>query len=237
MSISKSMDFPSNKKTNYAKLAKQVQQPETSISYIPVPGPQGPKGDPGSAGVRGDRGERGEKGDQGQRGEPGKDGKTYLPVYGQDIGWAKYSNNSLASIKLGAENGIDGWVQIYVSGDQPGTIEKYLPRDTVSLYNPNTRKISLRSLNLGAQVTVTYNFTIETFSNNTELWVRTYFPNPETSTTTFVGTLKYQFEYEMSVTQKFYVEDESMRAGGAIPQIRTDLDALVKMQSIHISVT
>lgn len=232
------MDFPSSKKSNYAKLAQQVQQPEAFVSYIPVPGPQGPKGDPGSAGVRGEKGERGEKGDPGPKGDPGKDGrdgKTYLPVYRQDAGWAKYINSKQSQIKLGADKGIDGWVSVYVDSSKE-SIEKYLPRGAVSLYNSSARKINLKGLELGAQITVTYNLSIETFSNNTELWVRTYFPNPEEAVTTFVGTLKYQFEYEMSVTQKFYVENESIRVGGAVPQIRTDLDALVIMKSIEISV-
>ena len=67
--------------------------------------------------------------------------------------------------------------------------------------------------------------------------VRTYFPNPETSVVTFAGTLKYQFEYDMSVTQKFYVENDLIRLGGAVPQIRTDLNALIEMKSIDISVS
>ena len=85
MSVSKSMDFPSNKKTNYAKLAQQQSEP--TVSYIPVPGPQG---DPGPTGPKGDRGEKGDPGERGEKGIAGKDGKTYLPDYGQDSGWAKY---------------------------------------------------------------------------------------------------------------------------------------------------
>lgn len=230
------MDFPSSKKTNYAKLAQQVQQPEAAVSYIPVPGPPGPKGDPGSAGVRGDKGERGEKGDPGPKGDPGKDGKTYLPVYEQDAGWAKYSNSKINPIKVGADKGLDGWVSVYVDAEKTKN-EKFLPRNSVSLYNSSARKINLKGLQIGSQVTITYRFTIETFSNNTELWVRTYFPNPDEYVNTYVGSLKYQFDYEMSVTQKFYVENEYIRTGGAVPQIRTDLDAIVNMQSIEISVS
>lgn len=238
MAISKSMDFPSNRKKDYSKLAQEIQQPEAAVSYIPVPGPPGPKGDPGSAGVRGDRGERGEKGDPGPQGEPGKngkDGKTYLPVYGQDTGWAKYTNNKNTTIKLGANSGVDGWVTVYVDATT-SNLERFLPRNTASLYNSSARKINLRGLEIGSQITVTYNFLIETFSNNTELWLRTYFPNTEESVTSLVGVLKYQFEYDLSVTQKFYLYNENVRAGGAIPQIRTDLDALISMKSIEISV-
>lgn len=226
------MDFPSNKKNNYAKLAQQNQQ-EPVISYIPVPGP---KGDPGQPGPKGDRGERGERGEPGEKGAPGKDGRSYLPIYEQDMGWAKYSDSSKTAIRLGADKGVDGWVSVYVNPKNNEIIEKYLPRDAVSLYNTSSRRINLKGLSLGSQITVTYTFSIETFSNNTEVWIRTFFPNPDSSVTTFVGTLKYQFEYEMSVTQKFYVSNEYIRAGGGIPQIRTDLDSIVKMQSIEVSV-
>lgn len=239
MSISKSMDFPSNKKTNYAKLAQQVQQPEPAVAYIPVPGPAGPKGDPGSAGVRGERGERGPKGDPGPRGEPGTDGidgKSYLPVYGQEAGWAKYINKKDISFKLGAEEGADGWATLYIESDKNTSIEKFLPKGAIALYNSETKAIHLKGLQVGSQITVTYNFVIETFFNNTEVWLRTFFPNPKTAITTFLGSLKYQFEYEMSVTQKFYIEDQYLKIGGAVPQMRTDLNALVKVQSIEISV-
>jgi hypothetical protein len=232
------MDFPLNKKTNYAKLAQQVRQPESSVSYIPVPGPTGPKGDPGSTGIRGEKGERGEKGDPGPKGDSGKngkDGQTYLPVYEQDVGWGKYINIKQTQIKLGAERGEDGWVSVYVDSEK-NALEKFLPRGAVSLYNNSARKINLRGLSVGSQVTVTYNFILETLSNNTELWVRTYFPNSEGAVTTFAGTLKYQYEYEMSITQKFYIENEYIRSGGAVPQLRTDLDAMVAMRSIEISV-
>ncbi len=232
------MDFPSSKKTNYAKLAQQVQQPENAVSYIPVPGPPGPKGDPGSAGIRGDKGERGEKGDPGPKGDPGKngkDGKTYLPVYEQDVGWAKYTNSKDLMFKLGADEGEDGWVTAFVEASKTKN-ENFLPRNAVSLYNSDARRINLKGLKVGSQITVTYSFSIQTFSNNTELWVRTYFPISDTSINTLVGSLKYQFEYEMSVIQKFYVENESIRTGGAVPQIRTDLNAVAKLHSIEISV-
>lgn len=234
MAISKSMDFPSNKKPNYAKLAEQVQKQEVESFYIPVPGPQGSKGDRGPAG---ERGEKGDPGEAGPRGAPGKDGKTYLPVYGQDSGWAKYFSKNQQQIKLGGDTGIDGWVQVSINSDKGKALETYLPRDTASLYNNESKRINLRGLSLGCQVTVTYSFLIQTLSSNTELWVRTYFPNPETSVVTFAGTLKYQFEYDMSVTQKFYVENDLIRLGGAVPQIRTDLNALVEMKSIDISVS
>jgi hypothetical protein len=238
MSVSKNMDFPSSKKSSYSQLTQQAQPIENSISYIPVPGPQGPKGDPGSAGVRGDRGERGEKGDTGPKGDPGKngkDGKTYLPVYNQDTGWAKYGNSDTSQTRLGATRGQDGWVSFSV--DRNPSIEKYLPRDAVSLYGGGTKRINLKGLEVGSRLDVTYTFEVETLSSNTELWCRTYFPGPEREVATFMGILKYQYNYEMSVTQSIFVESESDKNSGAVPQLRTDMDALARLKTIHISVS
>lgn len=235
------MDFPSSKKSSYSQLTQQAQPAENSISYIPVPGPQGPKGDPGSAGVRGDRGERGEKGDVGPKGDPGKngkdgkDGKTYLPVYEQDTGWAKYENSSAEQTRLGATRGQDGWVSFAI--DRKTSIEKYLPRNSVSLYGGDTKRINLKGLKVGSRVDVTYTFEVETFSSNTELWCRTYLPGTERDVTTLMGVLKYQYTYEMSVTQSVFVESESDKLSGAVPQLRTDMDALARLKSIHISVS
>lgn len=226
------MDFPSSKKSNYAKLAQQTAQPESTIVHIPVAGPPGPKGDTGPAGPRGEKGERGEPG---QKGDSGKDGRSYLPSYNQDVGWAKYVNDTQVPIRTGATVGEDGWVTMLFNSENNKN-EKYLPAGAISLYNSEAKKIHLKGLEIGSQVTVTYNFSIETFSNNTELWIRTYFPYLEESVDTLVGLLKYQFEYDMSVTQKFYVENDSIKIGGAVPQIRTDLDALALFKSIHISV-
>lgn len=241
MSVSKSMDFPATKKSGYAQLAQQSQVLDPTVSYIPVPGPQGPKGDPGSAGVRGERGERGEKGDPGPKGDPGKDGKsgrdgqTYLPVYGQDAGWAKYYSKNPGQVTLGATRGIDGWVSFSIS--EGSSVEKYLPRNSVSLYNENTKRLNFKNLEIGSQVEVTYNFEIETFSNNTELWCRTYLPGSQESVTSLIGLLKYQYLYDFSVTQKIYIDKDTNRINGALPQLRSDMDAVAKLLSISISVS
>jgi hypothetical protein len=244
MSVSKSMDFPSSKKAGYAQIAQQSQTSDPTISYIPVPGPQGPKGDPGSQGPRGDRGERGEKGDQGPKGDPGKDGrsgrdgkdgKSYLPVYGQDSGWARYFSKDAEQNMLGATRGIDGWVSFAISGGE--CFEKYLPRNSVSLYNENTKKLNFKNLELGSQVDVTYTFEVETFANNTELWCRTYFPGSQDGITSLVGVLKYQYVYEFSVTHRIYIDKESYRLNGATPQLRSDMDTIAKLLSVSISVS
>jgi hypothetical protein len=238
MSVSKNMDFPSSKKSSYSQLTQQAQPVENSISYIPVPGPQGPKGDPGSAGVRGERGEKGDagpKGDPGKNGKDGKDGKTYMPVYEQDSGWAKYENSSTEQTRLGATRGQDGWVSFVI--DKGSVIEKYLPRDSVSLYGVDYKRINFKGLKAGSRVKITYNFEVETFSSNTELWCRTLLPGTERDVTSLVGVLKYQYTYEMSITHSVFIENDSDRNSGAVPQLRTDLDALARLKSIHISVS
>lgn len=241
MSVSKSMDFPTSKKSAYAQLAQQAQVTDQSISYIPVPGPQGPKGDPGSQGPRGERGEKGDNGLPGPKGDPGKDGKngrdgkTYMPVYNQDAGWAKYDNASMQQTQLGATRGTDGWVSFSI--EPSSSLEKYLPRDSVSLYGGSTKRINLKGIEVGSRLEITYTFEIETFSSNTELWLRTYIPGTERSVTSLVGNLKYQYTYEISVTQSVFVEDEFEKNSGAVPQLRTDMDALARIKSIHISVS
>jgi len=238
MSVSKSMDFPSSKKSAYAQLAQASDQ---SVSYIPVPGPQGLKGEPGAQGPKGERGEKGdpgpagEKGEAGKNGRDGKDGKTYLPVYEQDSGWARYDNGSADQTRLGATNGVDGWVPLKIEvSDQ---IEKYLPRESASLYGKDTKRINLKGLKVGSKVAVTYNFEIETFSSNTELWCKTYIPASKRDVISLVGVLKYQYTYEISVSQEFFIETDSEKQSGAIPHLRTDMDALARLKSIHISVS
>lgn len=241
MSVTKSMDFPSGKKSGYAQLAQQNQAIDPAVSYIPVPGPQGAKGDPGSQGPRGEKGERGEKGDCGEKGDPGrdgrdgKDGKSYFPVYGQDSGWAKYSSDSQPRVPTGATRGTDGWVSL--SLEPTNILEKYLPKSSVGLYNKNSKKINFKGLELGSQIEITYTFEVETFANNTELWFRTFFPGTKTHHTSLVGLLKYQYAYDFSVTHKIFLDSELDKINGVVPQVRSDLDAIVKLSSIAISVS
>lgn len=243
--MSKNMDFPSSKKSSYSQIAQQNLPTEQLTSYIPVPGPQGPQGDPGAQGPRGLKGDKGDKGEQGPKGDPGKDGrngkdgkdgKSYLPVYNQDAGWARYVDPNPSQVPLGATRGVDGWVAFTISPGY-GTNEKFLPRESVSLYNSNSKKINLKHLELGSQIEVTYNFKVETFSNNTELWARTFFPGTENTSTTLVGVLKYQYEYDISITHKVYLDNEIDRANGFVPQLRADMDSVAKLTSIEVSVS
>lgn len=241
MAISKNMDFP-KKKTGYAeKVAQQTAvKPESeSSSFLPVPGPQGPMGPKGDRGPKGEPGNKGAKGDTGPAGKDGKNGKDaedFAPVYKQRPGWAKYVNADPDDIKLGASQGEDGWVSFYIDEYDKATTEKFLPENATSLYGTSIRKINLRELKVGSQIRVSYNFEITTFSNNTEIWARSYFKQTRKDVVTFVANLKYQHTYDMTVTQDIYLESEKDRGTGIVPQLRSDMDAYANLKSITISV-
>lgn len=240
---SKSMDFPNNKKSGYASQVQQSQSEATQVSssFIPVPGPigpqgpAGPQGPSGPAGKNGEKGPKGDKGDKGERGTPGKDGVSYMPVYGQKAGWAVYSNLDQKDIKLGATRGEDGWVSFFVDGNGSDTNEKNLPEGGISLYNKEARKVNFKHLKIGTQVQITYIFEITTMYTNTEIWCRSYFPESDSSVSTFVAAPKYQYTYDLSATHNFWV-DEDVQKYGIIPQLRTDMDSTAKIKSIYISV-
>jgi hypothetical protein len=232
MPTSKSMDFP---KTNYAAAVSKSKSDEPFL--IPVAGPQGPAGNPGPKGDRGEPGQPGKDGlpgPKGDKGAPGKDGKSYLGSYGQSIGWAKYINSKPSSIALGSDRGEDGWVTVFIKDDDK--IESYLPEGGVSLYNKEVKRFNFKGLKTGTQVQIVYNFVITTLNPNTEVWARTIFPESKNETTTFVASLKYQYEYDLSTTHNFTIDTDIDRSSGAIIQLRTDMQSSVKLKSIYISV-
>jgi hypothetical protein len=247
MAILKSMDSPFNNKNNYAK---QIEESQTTITnFIAVPGPQGEKGDrgpigkdgiQGEQGPRGDRGRTGIEGPQGPKGEPGKnglDGKGILSPSEQNIGWAFYENSKDNVFELGADKGEDGWVNIFVDGLGKNTTEKYLPKNSVSLWSPETRKINLKALNVGANITIRYNIEIEPLSTGVEFWAKTLLFSESYTPITYVGILKYQYPYAFSIDQSFAVLNRESQSFGGIPQIRTDSPSLARLKSIHISVS
>lgn len=234
MAISQNMDFP---KSAYASTVSQSKE-SNSPTFFAVPGPageRGPQGIPGPKGDKGDPGVDGKTGPRGEKGNPGKDGESSLPSYGQPAGWAEYFNSQTNTTPAGADRGEDGWVTVFIK-DKTGAIETYLPKDSVSLYNPETRRINFRGLNIGSQITIVYNFSVITFESNTEVWARTYFPGTERDVTTFVASLKYQYEYDLSATHNFAISKESDKNSGSSFQIRTDNASAVKLKSIFISV-
>lgn len=236
--MSKSMDFPSSKKSSYAAQVVETQNTNADvlINYVPVPGPMGPQGPAGVPGPQGPAGKDGEKGPKGDRGTPGKDGESSLSSAGQQAGWGAYFNQSRKPIKMGASQGEDGWVSVWVDSKGVNTNEKYLPQGCTSLWNENQRMLNFHGLKVGSQVFVTYNFELTTNSNNTEVWIRTLFPKSTTEISQFVASLKYQYVYNMYVTQHFFIEGDEMWNSGAVPQIRTDYDSTVIMNSIYVSV-
>ena len=236
--------FPGAKKSSYAAQVEQSTSVSNSpsLSFLPVPGPQGPQGPAGrdgkdgKEGKEGPQGQEGKPGPRGERGFSGKDGVSSLSSSGQQAGWAVYSNLNKLDINLGVSRGDDGWVSIFVDGKGEATNEKYLPTNTVSLWNSEARRLNFRGLKEGSHVFVKYNFELTTFNSNTELWVRTLFPNCDLDITQFVASLKYQYTYNLSVTQDFFIENQKMWSSGALPQIRTDYDSMVKVDSIYVSV-
>lgn len=89
MAVSKSMDFPSGKKSSYAAQVVETQTTNSDvlINYVPVPGPMGPQGPAGPIGPSGPAGKDGIQGPKGERGLPGKDGESSLSASGQQSGW------------------------------------------------------------------------------------------------------------------------------------------------------
>lgn len=234
---SKDMDFPVSKKAYASKVIQDTAQQQPT--FLPVPGPQGPEGKQGrqgEVGPAGPKGDRGEPGIPGVDGKDGKDGESYFPSYKQNAGWALYTNKNLKQIKLGASEGEDGWVSLYIDQNGSGTIEKYLPKESVSLYNTTSRRINTKGLKIGAQLQIVYNFEITTFSSNTEIWARSMFANSEISNTTFVANFKYDYIYEVSVTHNLSVTSEADKINGIVSQLRSDNTALATLKSVMISV-
>ena len=144
-----SMSFPKeNKKKKYSD---NIPEDNSLIidpqMFIAVPGPQGeqgPKGLKGDLGPQGEQGPKGDKGDPGKNGKDGKDGINILSPSMQNIGWAFYKNIKNIPVKSGANKGEDGWVNIYIDLENE-SIETFLPKESVGLWNPNTRRINFKT--------------------------------------------------------------------------------------------
>lgn len=116
------------------------------------------------------------------------------------------------------------------------TNEKYLPADSVALYNPVSRRINLKHLKIGSQISITYNFEITTFNANTEIWARSLFINSGLLNTSFVANLKYDYTYDFSVTHAMALSLEIDKIGGIVPQLRSDHTATAIIKSIFVSI-
>lgn len=239
--MSKSMDFPGKPK-KYSDNINQEYKLDQPLSYIAVPGPQGergPKGDTGPSGQQGIQGPKGEPGKAGKDGRNGKDGlpgESSLSPSGQRLGWAFYENLNKNAIQLGATKGDDGWVRIKIDALGELTNEYYLPENNVSLYNPFTQKINLKGLRVGSIITIRYDITLTTFSNNTEVWFRSFIKDLNLGPTTFAANLKYQFEYDISLEHTVFLENEKMRNAGIFSEILTDNESSMVVNGLYISV-
>jgi hypothetical protein len=245
MSASKSMDFPGAKKSSYAAQVEQSQSSsyqENTLSFLPVPGAQGPQGPAGrdgkdgKDGKEGPQGPEGQKGQKGERGPSGQNGLSSLSSSGQQAGWASYTNSFDKPSKLGISQGDDGWVTLFLDTKDKTQNETYLPKDCTSLWNSHQRALNFHGIKEGSQVFVTYNFELTTYSANTEVWLRTYFASKNKEFVQLVGSFKYQSTYSLSATQQIFIEDQAMWGSGAVPQIRTDFDSSVILNSVYVSV-
>jgi len=235
-----SMDFPKKKK--YSETVQEVK----SVEYIAVPGLQGERGDVGPQGPQGPQGPKGEKGDTGKQGPPGPKGEQgergkgaegYNSPSGQYPGWAYYKNQSSNITAVGPEKGDDGWVSLFLKVDPENSIEKYLPNKSVSFINETARRINFKAFQYGAKVEIRYDLEIETYSNNTEIWIRTFSVDEENSIVGYLGNLKYQYLYDFSFNQTIFIENKDIKIFGGIPQIRCDNEGAVRLKGIYISVS
>jgi hypothetical protein len=238
--MAKSMDFPQKKK--YLETIQEVKTTE----YIAVPGIAGEKGEPGKIGPQGERGLKGDKGDtgkqgpqgpQGERGEPGRAGDGYDSPSGQYPGWAYYANKSTQTYRLGPERGEDGWVSFFLNIDESKTIQTYLPNKSVSLLNITANNINLKTLKIGAKVDIRYDFSLETYAPNTEVWIRTLLKDESLSPIGYVGLVKYQYSYDISYCQTIFINSDKIKNYGGIPQIRTDNESSFILKGIYVSVS
>lgn len=240
MAVSKSISTPFDSKDKYLEQVIQSQQYtkvddiNTQIINIPIAGPQGPKGENGPKGDKGDKGDIGPKGDRGEKGVAGRDGINGITLSGQTPGWSKYYNQLKNSFSLGITQGEDGWVSFYIKDDKP--LEQFMPEKIGSLWGNDIRSLNFLGLKIGSKVDIIYDIEISTYMANTDVWLKTLLTKTNSGPTTFVGTLKYQNTYSLSISQTLYIENESFRSY-AKPQIRTDFqcDMIVKSISIFVS--
>lgn len=245
MTISKSMDSPDfSKRKKYSETVQSTQG--SLIEYIAVPGiqgeqgekgPKGDKGDAGPIGPKGDKGEVGPQGPKGEKGDPGKGAEGYDSPSEQYPGWVYYKNKNTKEVRLGPERGDDGWVSIDFSIDEKNSNEKYIPKSSVSLWNSETKSFNFKALKLGAKIEVRYDFVLTTYSNNTEVWNRLFIPEYYQTPTGYVGTLKYQYSYDMSYSQTFYVDAQRVKTLGGKIQFRADNESNILLNSIYIAVS
>jgi hypothetical protein len=238
--MAKSMDFP---KKSYSEIIQKTQQEVfTNTEYIPLPGPQGerglqgPKGDQGEPGPAGPRGERGIEGKTGLQGPKGDPGTGVYEVSSNNSGWAYYKNKNKSFIQLDPNNDTDGWTKLLMNSDDSNSIVDFLPKGSVSLWSDSGQYINLKQLKIGTKVDIRYDIILNTEQNNTEAWIRTYLSKSD-SPTGYMGMLKYQYIYDISINQTIFVDTQKTKNDCAIVQIRTDTPCSAILKGIYISVS
>lgn len=234
MALSKNMSFPVESKSKYSELVQSSPLPK-SEGIIPIPGPIGPRGEAGPRGEQGPRGEagpRGEPGKDGKDGRDGRDGKSFILKNNQSPGFAKYYDSGIKIYRLGADQGTDGWVKVFLNVAKE--VEEYIPDDSGALYNKNSKTIQLKGLNVGALIRVTYEFEVESLLPNTELWCRSTMNDQEI--TTFLANLKYPHTYSLSTEHTMLIEKMMDRQNGIFVEVRSDYECLLKVKSFTIYV-
>jgi hypothetical protein len=234
------MDFPvPNKKVNYASLAQESTQEAENVFMRGEkgdPGPEGPRGPTGPKGPEGPQGPVGPPGPKGPKGDKGNDGQSFINPTGQYPGWAYYYPSKQYPIQVGANRGVDGWVSFGIDDKYLQSNEKYLPYESVALWNQHLNKFNFKTLKPGSKADIRYDFKLITESNNTEVWIRTFIDNSGQEIVGYVGNFKYQYEYDISFNQTIYVDDLKIKTGGGIPQVRTDNEGIFILKGIYIAV-
>lgn len=242
MAISRSMGFPIQEKQKI----NAVDQETPQLQFLPVPGPQGSPGPQGAMGPQGAQGPKGDKGDKGDAGADGKNGKnglngkngeSYFPVYKQLPGWASYEDTSSKIFSIEPTRGENGWHDLYITKDSILKNHSFLPANCNTLYNEQSRALTFRSLEIGSTVRISYNFSLETFINNTELWFATVYPEINKSVLTMVGSFKYQGIFDLTVDQTLHIEDKAMWFNFCRPYAKSDFLTNLTLKKIYVSVS
>jgi len=241
--MSKAMDFPGSSKKQYSTITLSNRNNYNETLPQLIQGPEGPQGPQGLQGPKGDKGDPGKdgspgaQGPQGPKGDKGRDGKDYQSVSGQLPGWAYYYSDIKNIINIGPEKGDDGWVSLFFKKNTIVKNELFIPNGYSSFWNSEGNKINFRAMKIGAIVDIRYDISIETYYNNTEFWFRTLYPHSQKYTSSYIGSLKYQYEYDISVSQKLFIEDKSIWSDGGLPQVRCDNQSSVYLKGIYVSIS
>lgn len=217
---------------------KTVLQQIDGLPYIPVTGPrgeQGPQGRPGVQGPEGIQGPPGEKGSPGRNGKDGKDGKSSLSASGQQSGWASYINKTKSSTIFRPRT--DSWVNIFMPTNLDSHVISFLPNGSVELYNPDSGCLNFRGLVVGANININYEISIEVFENNLDLWSRIFIDKDLIEDTVYVGSLKYQGMYSLSIRHSLKVYNEDILKSRPRIQITSDKACSISIKKITIDVS